>query len=230
MSIDFKKTLNGVHPSLSDSSNGAPLSISNDTLAALTGVVHSLKQEKQQRLQKVQELTKFLVELWDLMEMPIDEQKAFSHVTRLISASVDEVSIRGCLSADVIKQVEVEVQRLNVLKASKMKELVFKRHNELEEIYRGVHMDVDSEAARKILTSRIESGNIDMSELLQSMDDQIRMAKEQALSRRDILDRVEKWKFAAEEEKWLDEYEKENKKQLFCLISDCIYEFNAFGS
>ncbi|XP_058745706.1 65-kDa microtubule-associated protein 5-like [Vicia villosa] len=212
MSIDFKKTLNDVHPSLSDSSNGALLSISNDTLAALTGVVHSLKQEKQQRLQKVQELTKFLVELWDLMEMPIDEQKAFNHVTRLISASVDEVSIRGCLSADVIKQVEVEVQRLNVLKASKMKELVFKRQNELEEIYRGVHMDVDSEAARQILTSRIESGNVDMSELLQSMDDQIRMAKEQALSRRDILDRVEKWKFAAEEEKWLDEYEKDENR------------------
>lgn len=39
-----------------------------------------------------------------------------------------------------------------------MKELVFKRQNELEEIYRGVHMDVDSEAARQILTSRIESG------------------------------------------------------------------------
>ncbi|XP_058761657.1 65-kDa microtubule-associated protein 5-like [Vicia villosa] len=212
MSIDFKKTLNDVHPSLSDSSNGALLSISHDTLAALTGVVHSLKQEKQQRLQKVQELTKFLVELWDLMEMPIDEQKAFNHVTRLISASVDEVSIRGCLSADVIKQVEVEVQRLNVLKASKMKELVFKRQNELEEIYRGVHMDVDSEAARQILTSRIESGDIDMSELLQSMDDQIRMAKEQALSRRDILDRVEKWKFAAEEEKWLDEYEKDENR------------------
>ncbi|CAK8561153.1 unnamed protein product [Lathyrus sativus] len=212
MSIDFKKTLNDVHPSLSDSSNDAPLSISNDTLATLTGVVHSLKQEKQQRLQKVQELTKFLVELWELMEMPIDEQKAFSHVTRLISASVDEVSIRGCLSADVIKQVEVEVQRLNVLKASKMKELVFKRQNELEEIYRGVHMDVDSEAARQILTSRIETGNIDMSELLQSMDDQIKMAKEQALSRRDILDRVEKWKFAAEEEKWLDEYEKDENR------------------
>lgn len=52
------------------------------------------------------------------------------------------------------------------------------------------------------------AGNIDMSELLQSMDDQIKMAKEQALSRRDILDRVEKWKFASEEEKWLDEYEK----------------------
>ncbi|KAL6530962.1 hypothetical protein OROHE_014444 [Orobanche hederae] len=83
------------------------------------------------------------------MEMPIDERKAFSHVTRLTSASVDEVSPRGCLSADVIKQVEVEVQRLNVLKASKMKELVFKRQNELEVIYRGVDMDVDSESARQ---------------------------------------------------------------------------------
>ncbi|KAK2407498.1 65-kDa microtubule-associated protein [Trifolium repens] len=212
MSIDFSKTLNDIHPSLIDSSNGASLSISNDTLASLTGAIHSLKQEKQQRLQKIQELAKFLVELWDLMEMPTHEQKAFSHVTRLISASVDEVSIRGCLSADVIKQAEVEVERLNVMKASKMKEIVFKRQNELEEIYRGVHMDVDSESARQILTNLIESGNIDMSELLQNMDDQIRKAKEQALSRRDILDRVEKWKFAAEEEKWLDEYERDENR------------------
>lgn len=34
-----------------------------------------------------------LVELWELMEMPNDEQKAFNHVTRLISASIDEVLI-----------------------------------------------------------------------------------------------------------------------------------------
>jgi len=39
-----------------------------------------------------------------------------------------------------------------------MKELVFKRQNELEEIYRGVHMDVDSDAARQILIILIESG------------------------------------------------------------------------
>lgn len=39
-----------------------------------------------------------------------------------------------------------------------MKELVFKRQNELEEIYRGVHMDVDSDAARQILSSLIDSG------------------------------------------------------------------------
>ncbi|KAK7314070.1 hypothetical protein VNO77_39279 [Canavalia gladiata] len=212
MSIDFWKTLNEIHPSLGDSSKGTLQSISNDTLARLTGVIHSLKREKQQRQQKIQGLAKLLVELWDLMEAPLEEQKAFSHVTRLISASVDEVSTQGCLSLDVIEQAEVEVQRLNVLKASKMKDLVFKRQSELEEIYRGVHMDVDSEAARQILTSLIESGDIDLSDLLQSMDDQIRKAREQALSRRDILDRVEKWKFAAEEEKWLDEYERDENR------------------
>lgn len=53
MSIDFPKTLNEVHPSLSDPSGSQSKSISNDTLARLTGVVHSLKQEKQQKLQKV---------------------------------------------------------------------------------------------------------------------------------------------------------------------------------
>ncbi|KAL3599583.1 hypothetical protein D5086_007501 [Populus alba] len=211
MSIDFFKTINDVHPSLSDSSKAQSKSISNDTLARLTSTIHSLKQEKQQRLEKLQGLGHKLIELWDLMETPVDERR-LDHVTTLISASVDNVSRLGCLAVDVIEQTEVEVERLNVLKASKMKELVFKRQDELEEIYRGVHMDVDSDAARQILISLIESGNADMSELLASMDDQITKAKEQALSRKDILDKVEKWKFASEEEQWLDEYEKDDNR------------------
>ncbi|KAK6228562.1 hypothetical protein SCA6_000902, partial [Theobroma cacao] len=101
--------------------------------------------------------------------------------------------------------VEVHVERLNVLKASKMKELVFKRQNELEEIYRGVHMDVNSDAARFAKPS-----DVDLSNLLSSMDDEITKAKQEALSRKDILDKVEKWKHASEEEKWLDDYEKVN--------------------
>lgn len=211
MSIDFFKTVNDVHPSLSDPSKAQSKSISNDTLARLTSTIHSLKQEKQQRLEKLQGLGHKLIELWDLMDTPVDERR-LDHVTTLISASVDNVSRLGCLAVDVIEQTEVEVERLNALKASKMKELVFKRQNELEEIYRGVHMDVDSDAARQILISLIESGNAEMSELLASMDDQITKAKEQALSRKDILDKVEKWKFASEEEQWLDEYEKDDNR------------------
>lgn len=55
-------------------------------------------------------------------------------------------------------QTEIEVEQLNLLKAGKMRELVLKRQTELEEIYRGVHVDVDSDAARKMLINLIDSG------------------------------------------------------------------------
>ncbi|KAI9400796.1 hypothetical protein POPTR_001G032683v4 [Populus trichocarpa] len=91
------------------------------------------------------------------MNSPVEERK-LDQVTILISSSVDDVSRKGCLAADVIEQTEVEVERLNVLKPGKMKKLVFKKQNEPEEVYRGAHMDVDSDAARQILISLIESG------------------------------------------------------------------------
>ncbi|KAH9752465.1 65-kDa microtubule-associated protein 5 [Citrus sinensis] len=210
LSINFLETVNEVHPSLSDSKNVQSKSISNDTIARLTGVIHLLKQEKQQRLQKLQSLGNALIKLWDLLETPVNEQRKVDHVTSLVSSSVDEVSMLGCLALDVIEQMEVEVEHLNEYKASKMKELVFKRQHELEEIYKGVHMDVDSDAARQILISLIDSGNVDLSDLLSSMDDQIAKAKEESLSRKDILDKVEKWKHGAKEEQWLDDYEKVN--------------------
>uniref|UniRef100_A0A5B7A453 Putative microtubule-associated protein 5 isoform X1 n=1 Tax=Davidia involucrata TaxID=16924 RepID=A0A5B7A453_DAVIN len=212
MSLSFNKAITEVHPSLGDPANGQSKSISNETLARLTGVVHLLKQEKQQRLQKLQDLGSTLIELWNLMDTSFEEQKIFEHVTCLISSSVNDVSRQGCLALDVIEQIEVEVERLNVLKASKMKELVLKRQNELEEIYRGVHMDVDSETARHILISLMDSGDVDLSDFLSRMDDEIAKAKEQALSRKDILDKVEKWKHASEEENWLDEYERDENR------------------
>eukprot|EP00268_Persea_americana_P019248 TRINITY_DN19864_c0_g2_i1.p1 TRINITY_DN19864_c0_g2~~TRINITY_DN19864_c0_g2_i1.p1 ORF type:complete len:579 (+),score=161.03 TRINITY_DN19864_c0_g2_i1:201-1937(+) len=210
MLIDFYEIMSEIHPSLVDSTKSK--SISNDTLARLAGKVHSLKQEKQQRLQKIQELGSTLIELWSLMDMPLDEQKRFDRVTCLISAPVDVVSGQGYLALDVIEQTEIEVGRLNILKASKMKELILKKQNELEEIYKAVHIDVDSDTARQILLSLIDSGNVDLSELLGGMDDQITKAKEQALSRKEILDKVEKWRFACEEESWLDDYEMDQNR------------------
>ena len=47
--------------------------------------------------------------------------------------------------------------------------------------------------------------------MLSGIDDQIVKANEQALSRKDILDKVEKWKYASDEENWLDDYERVKK-------------------
>lgn len=216
MSVDFNKTMVEIHPSLGDhaTTQSKNISISNDTLSGLVGAIQSLKQEKQQRLQKLQDIGSTFIELWNLMDTPLDEQKKFSHVTCLISASVDDLSRSGCLALDVIEQAKIEVERLNALKASKMRELVLKKEKQLEEIYTGVHIDVDSETEQQTLISLIESGNVDLCCLLSSMDDKIACAKEQASSRKDILDRVDKWKHASEEEKWLDEYERDDNRYI----------------
>jgi Ase1/PRC1/MAP65 family protein len=39
-----------------------------------------------------------------------------------------------------------------------MKELVFKKLTDLEEIYRSVHMDIDSDSERQTLNDLIDSG------------------------------------------------------------------------
>ncbi|WCJ39184.1 microtubule-associated protein 65-5 [Euphorbia peplus] len=212
MSMDFFETINDVHPSLSVSANGQSKSISNDTFARLTGVINSLKQEKRLRLQKLQVLGRTLKDLWELMDIDPEEQRRWDHITSLSYSQVDEVSKQGCLALEVIEQTELELERLSVLKTSKLKELIFKRQTKLEQVYEGVHIYVDSAAARQILSSAIESGNVDLSDLLSSMDVQIKKAKEEALSRKDILDKVERWKCASEEEKWLDEYEKDENR------------------
>lgn len=100
----------------------------------------------------------------------------------------------------------MEVERLDQLKASKMKEISFKRQAELEDIYARAHIEIDTEAAREKIMALIDSGNVDPAELLADMDNQIVNAKEEAHSRKEILEKVEKWMAACEEESWLEDY------------------------
>ncbi|KAG2627542.1 65-kDa microtubule-associated protein 5-like [Panicum virgatum] len=212
MSLDLKKALYDVHPSYAELGRSKPVSISNSTLERLTGKVQTLNLEKKQRLRKLQDLGSKLIEFWNLMDTPDNERRCFDHVTSLIKVSPNTVMPEGCLAHDLIEKVEIEVKRLAHLKASKMKELVFKKMTELEEIYRSVHMDIDSDFERRILNDLIDSGRADLSELLAGMDERIAEAKEHALSRKDILEKVEKWKSTFEEEAWLDEYERDHNR------------------
>ena len=49
-------------------------------------------------------------------------------------------------------------------------------------------------------------GETDHADLRMSMDDQISKAKEEAFSKKVIMEKVEKWMLAREEEWWLEEY------------------------
>ncbi|OAY55209.1 65-kDa microtubule-associated protein 1 [Manihot esculenta] len=212
LGIDFFSTVTEVHPSLNDSTAVQCKSISNDTLARLAKTVLALKEDKKQRLHKLQELATQLIDLWNLMDTSIEERKLFDHVTCNMSASVDEVTVPGALAMDLIEQAEVEVERLDQLKASRMKEIAFKKQAELEEIYASAHIEIDPEAARDKIMALIDSGNVEPAELLANMDNQIAISKEEALSRKEILDKVEKWMSACEEESWLEDYNRDENR------------------
>ncbi|KAL4565906.1 hypothetical protein LXL04_030012 [Taraxacum kok-saghyz] len=177
LGIDFYSTVTEVHPSLNDATQVQSKSISNDTLARLAKTVLALEEDKKQRLNKLQELASQLIDLWNLMDTCEEERDLFDHVTCNISASLDEVTVPGALALDLIQQAEVEVERLDKLKFSRMKEIAFKRQNELEEIFSHAHIEIDSQAARQKILALIDSGNVEPSELLADMDNQIIKAK-----------------------------------------------------
>ncbi|XP_062228787.1 65-kDa microtubule-associated protein 1-like [Phragmites australis] len=212
LGMDFLNTVTEVHPSLDDSIGDNCKSISNDTLSKLDKAVATLNEDKKLRLSKLQELASQLYDLWDLMDAPKEERRMFDHVTCNRSASVDEVTAPGALALDLIEQAEVEVQRLDQLKYSKMKEIAFKKQTELEDIYAGAHIVIDTAAAHEKILALIEAGNIEPSELIADMDGQIAKAKEEALSRKDILDKVERWMSACEEESWLEDYNRDDNR------------------
>ncbi|KAJ4753150.1 microtubule-associated protein 65-2 [Rhynchospora pubera] len=212
LGMDFFSTITEVHPSLDDSIDVDCKSISDDTLSKLDKTVASLKEDKKTRLHKLQELAMQLSDLWNLMETPKEERRFFDHVTCHISATVEEVTTDGALALDLIEQAEVEVERLDQLKSSKMKEIALKKQKELEEIYASAHVVIDTKTAREKLMALIESGNIEPSELIADMDNQILKAKEESLSRKDILDKVERWMSACDEESWLEDYNQDENR------------------
>ncbi|GMH25003.1 hypothetical protein Nepgr_026846 [Nepenthes gracilis] len=212
LGMDLSSTVTEVHPSLNGSTSVQSKSISNDTLARLAKTVVVLKEDKKQRLQKLQGLAARLIDLWNLMDTPDEVRHEFDHFTSNISASVDEVNIPGVLALDLIEQAELEVERLDQLKFSRMKEIAFKKQAELEEIYACAHIEIDTDSAKEKILALVDSGNVEPSELIADMDSQIIRAKEEALSRKEILDKVEKWMSACEEESWLEDYNRDENR------------------
>ncbi|CAN4119058.1 unnamed protein product [Withania somnifera] len=211
LGMDFKHTINEVDPSLGESEETKK--ICNDTIQNLAAAIQRLQEVKLQRMQRLQDLTTSMLELWNLMDTPIEEQQIFQNVTCKIAAKEHEITEPNMLSMEFITYVEEEVGRLEELKASKMKELVLKKKSELEEIYRKSHMVADSDSAVNITIEAVESGDVNAADtVLEQIELQIAQVKEEAFSRKDILDRVEKWIAACEEECWLEEYNRDENR------------------
>ncbi|CAL4944059.1 unnamed protein product [Urochloa decumbens] len=210
---DFIAIVNEVHPGLHETADpGKPTSISDGTLGSLAQVVAMLTSEKAKRAAMLREAVVLLVELWELMDSPEEERRGFRKATAVLSPDKEETLSSGVLSVATIKKTEEEVERLTRLKAGRMKELVLKRRLELENICRCMHVEPDPSTVPEKSIALIDSGLVNPSELMASIDEQIAKAREELHSRKDIMDRINKWLLACEEEQWLEEYNQDENR------------------
>lgn len=212
LGMDFPKTVKEVHPSLHGSNSENSTNISDSTLEGLTQTILKLKAEKKTRVLKLQETVEKLHKLWNLMESTEKERIHFSEVAAILGSTEEEINSPGILSLETIQKTEEEVEKLTVQKASRMKELVLKKRLELEGICRNAHMEPDMSTAPEKITALIDSGLVDPCELLSSIEVQITKANEESLTRKDIMERVDKWLSACDEETWLEEYNQDDNR------------------
>ncbi|XP_076944794.1 65-kDa microtubule-associated protein 3-like [Bidens hawaiensis] len=205
LGMDFNQTVYDINP---EGTTG----ISDDAIGSLAAAIEQLLEVKIQRMQKMKRLATSLLELWNLMDTPTEEQQIFQCVTCNIAASEEEITEPNLLSVEYINHVEAEVSRLESLKSSKMKELVLKKRSELEDICRKTHLLPDSDSSMEMVMEAIETGAIDPAGLLDQLEVQIGEVKEDAYSRKEILEKVEKWLSACEEECWLEEYNNDDNR------------------
>ncbi|XP_042011446.1 65-kDa microtubule-associated protein 3-like isoform X2 [Salvia splendens] len=210
LGMDFKSTICSVHTSLDNTCERK--SISADTIQGLSTIISRLKDVKLQRMQRLQDLAMTMVELWTLMDTPIEEQQMFQNVTLTIAAAENELTKPSSLSLEIINDAEAEVLRLQEMKTSKIKEVLMKKRLILEEICLKSHMVVEGQSIKDLSIESIESGAISASYLLEELEAQISKVKEEDFSRKEILEKVQKWLIACEEECWLEEYNRDDNR------------------
>ncbi|CAN4090436.1 unnamed protein product [Withania somnifera] len=202
LGLDFGETVNNVHPSLHESSPGQYTNISDSILEGLGQTILKLKTERKVRYQKLKDVAGSLFELWTLMDTTREERRKLSRIISFLDISESKVVEPGALALEVIQQVSAEVERLTKLKASRMKELVMKRRAELEDLCCKTHIQLDSSKS----SAMIDSGLVDPCELLTNIEAQINKVKDEALSRKEIMDKIERWLASCDEESWLEDY------------------------
>ncbi|KZV46420.1 65-kDa microtubule-associated protein 6-like [Dorcoceras hygrometricum] len=212
LGLDFSKTLSDVHPSLRESSLEHATNISDSTLEGLDQAVLRLKTERKFRYQKLKDVAGSLFELWKLMDTKHEEKVYFLKITSILNLSESEIVQAGGLAMEIVEQASAEVERLSKLKTSRLKELVLKKRSELEDICRKVHIQPDASTAADKTNALIDSGLVDPSEILTNIETQISNAKDEALTRKEIMDKIDRWLSACDEENWLDDYNRDENR------------------
>ncbi|KAG4972713.1 hypothetical protein JHK82_038388 [Glycine max] len=166
LGLDFGQTVGDVHPSLHGTQVEQSTNISNSTLEGLEQAILKLKIERKTRISEgdffaLKDVVAKLFELWNLMDSSKEERNCFMKITSIVETSESEITERSVISTEMIEKASAEVDRLAKLKASRMKELVFKKRSELEEICRLTHIEPDPSTVAEKASALIDSAIVD---------------------------------------------------------------------
>ncbi|KAI0530759.1 hypothetical protein KFK09_000307 [Dendrobium nobile] len=212
MGMEYSKIITDVHHSLDDSSDKSSMNISDAILERLDYTVNLLKEEKKKRMEKLGKLGKALINLWNLMDAPLEDRQPYIKIVITPPSASAGDAFPGSLTVDIIGKVESEVARLDQLKASKMKELFINKQIELEGICKKSHMELPPQSKMENIMNLIMQGEMEHGDLLTRMEEYISKAKEEAWSRKDIMEKVEKWMASCREECWLEEFSRDENR------------------
>ncbi|CAL5024265.1 unnamed protein product [Urochloa decumbens] len=112
------------------------------------------------------------------------------------------------LTVGACVQVEAEVVRLETLKECRMKDLVAKKYEELKEIRRRARLPEEEDGDM----FGAGDGDAERALVLERLEVRISEAKDLEFSRKDVLERMDKWQAALEEESWLEEYSRNENR------------------
>ncbi|KAK7300189.1 hypothetical protein RJT34_11026 [Clitoria ternatea] len=138
----------------------------------------------------------------------VEAERTTKQPNQAITTATEEAA-KGNAAKDVIKsptaQVEAEVYRLEELTSSKIDEIL-KKIAELEEIYQKTHLVPQFDCTVGDAVEALESGSVDPACMLEEIELQSTRVKEEAFIRKEIVEKVEEWLSAREEESWLEEF------------------------
>ncbi|KAF6993420.1 hypothetical protein CFC21_010317 [Triticum aestivum] len=191
--------------------------ISDGAIARLESEAERLREAKRGRMQRLQDLVVAMLELWSLMDTPPEEQSRFQGVACNVAASEDEITEPGALSATAIGEVEAEVARLEGLKGRRMKDLLARKRGELREIRRRARIisaqeEEEDGGGDEVVSDDGCADAAERSLVLERLDARISEARDEEFSRKEVLERMEKWQVALEEESWLEEYNRNKNR------------------
>ncbi|KAE9450858.1 hypothetical protein C3L33_17257, partial [Rhododendron williamsianum] len=174
--------------------------------------LQTLQKEKSERLHVVLEYVNEVHSLCGVLGLDFGKTVGDVHPSLHGTGVEQSTNISDSTLEGLERTLSAEVERLNKLKASRMKELVMKKRSELEDICHKTHIEPDPSTAPEKSTALIDSGLVDPCELLANIEAQISKTKDEALNRKEIMDKIERWLSACEEENWLEEYSQDHTR------------------